>query len=375
MNTSALSGTQKKKQKIHFHFVDSLRGIGAIWVVLYHIYATGKLVDLSNFLPDRLEYIAFKLGNLGVAIFFVLSGFVIAHSLRNAKINPSYVGRFSLRRLLRLSPPYYVAIILALGFALLSSVVKNEPFAPMSQSFSTGRFVAHLFYVHEFFGFKPFDNIYWTLNLEIQFYLVFCALLGLSQWLDKSNRKQLGKAIVFIPAAIFALFYPLGILSDNGLGALFFLPLYYGFLLGIFAYWCWQDNLKPKYFYLYAAILLVGGIVQSSGFTITCIIISTLLLEVGKANRMQDFLNWQPLQFLGRISYSLYLTHNIVVGSVFFLGFKYLTPNLSTEIICLFVAVIASLCFAAIIYELVEKPSIKLSRKVKLIKSTEVVKA
>ncbi|MEO1183425.1 MAG: acyltransferase family protein [Cyanobacteria bacterium J06636_27] len=104
MNTSALSGTQKKKQKIHFHFVDSLRGIGAIWVVLYHIYATGKLVDLSNFLPDRLEYIAFKLGNLGVAIFFVLSGFVIAHSLRNAKINPSYVGRFSLRRLLRLSP-------------------------------------------------------------------------------------------------------------------------------------------------------------------------------------------------------------------------------------------------------------------------------
>lgn len=164
-------------------------------------------------------------------------------------------------------------------------------------------------------------------------------------------------------------------MSDNGLGALFFLPLYYGFLLGIFAYWCWQDNLKPKYFYLYAAILLVGGIVQSSGFTITCIIISTLLLEVGKANRMQDFLNWQPLQFLGRISYSLYLTHNIVVGSVFFLGFKYLTPNLSTEIICLFVAVIASLCFAAIIYELVEKPSIKLSRKVKLIKSTEVVKA
>lgn len=71
------------------------------------------------------------------------------------------------------------------------------------------------------------------------------------------------------------------------------------------------------------------------------------------------------------LSYSLYLTHNIVVGSVFFLGFKFLPANLT----CLSVAVIASLCFAVIIYELVEKPSIKLSRKVKLIKSTEVVKA
>ncbi|MDY6900340.1 MAG: hypothetical protein SWZ49_20030 [Cyanobacteriota bacterium] len=49
------------------------------------------------------------------------------------------------------------------------------------------------------------------------------------------------------------------------------------------------------------------------------------------------------------LSYSLYLTHNIVVGSVFFLGFKFLPANLFTEITYLSVAVIASLCFAVII--------------------------
>ncbi|MGB3642225.1 MAG: acyltransferase [Rivularia sp. (in: cyanobacteria)] len=371
MNISGLSGTSTKKPKIHFHFVDSLRGIGAVWVVLYHISATRRLVELTTILPDWLENIAFKWGSLGVAIFFVLSGFVIAHSLRTAFITPSYVGRFSLRRLIRLSPPYYVAIILALGSALFSSVVKNEAFLPMNQSFSVGRLVAHLFYVQEFLGFKPFDNIYWTLNLEIQFYLIFCTLLGLAQWLNKSNNKW-GKAIVFVPAAILCATYPLGILEDNGLGALFFFPLYYGFLLGIFAYWCWQDKLKSIYFYLYAAILLAGGIAQSSGFTITCVIVSILLLEVGRANQMQHFLNWQPLQFLGRISYSLYLTHNIIVGTVLFLVFKFLKANLVTEITIMVVAIFASLVFGAIMHELVEKPSIKLSRKVKLVKQEAV---
>ncbi|MBV6625384.1 MAG: acyltransferase [Rivularia sp. (in: Bacteria)] len=375
MDASVLSRTSTTKQKIHFNFVDSLRGIGAIWVVLYHIYATKKLVELSTILPNWLENITFKWGSLGVAIFFVLSGFVIAHSLRKATISPLYVGRFSLRRLIRLSPPYYVAMILALGFALFSSMVKNEAFAPMNQSFSTGRFIAHLFYVHEFFGFKPFDNIYWTLNLEIQFYLVFCALLGLAQWLNKSSQKLWGRAIVFVPAAIFAAAYPLGVLPDNGNGALFFFPLYYGFLLGIFAYWCWQDSLKSIYFYLYAAVVLAGGIMQSSGFTVTCVVVSILLLEVGRASKMQDLLNWKALQFLGRISYSLYLTHNVVVGTTLFLGFKLLGTGIVTELICMTVAVFASLVFGTIFCEFVEKPAIKLSRKIKLVKGVEAMKA
>ncbi len=371
MNESAFP-TSVEKKKIHFHFVDGLRGIGATWVMLYHIHASGRLVEISAIAPDWLEKIAFEWGKLGVPIFFVLSGFVIAHSLRKANITPSFVKHFSFRRLIRLTPPYYVAIILTLAFAFFSSLAKNEVFAPSSQAFSTERLVAHLFYAHGFFGFKSFDGIYWTLNLEIQFYLVFCGLLGLAQWLDKSNNR--GKAIVFVSAAILAATYPLGIFQENSLVRLFFFPLYYSFLLGIFTYWCWQDNLKSIYFYLYAAILLAGGIIQSSAFTIASVVVATLLLEVGRANQMQNALNWQPLQFLGRISYSIYLTHNAVVAGSLFLGFKLLKVNLVTEITCTLVAIIASIGFAAIMFELVEKPSIKLSRKVKLVTNAEAVK-
>ncbi len=197
-------------------------------------------------------------------------------------------------------------------------------------------------------------------------------LLGLAQWLDKSDNKK-WENIVFVCVAILAATYPLGIFQENSLDWPLFFPLYYGFLLGIFAYWCSQGKLKSIYFYLYAAILLAGGVAKSSGFTINCVIVSTILLEVGRANRIQDVLNWQPLQFLGRISYSLYLTHNIVINGVLFLGFKLLKVNILVELICFCVAILASLGFAAIMYELAEKPSIKLSRKVKLVKNPETI--
>lgn len=50
MKKSALSTTSVEKSKIHFHFVDSLRGIGATWVMLYHIHASGRLIEVSAIL-------------------------------------------------------------------------------------------------------------------------------------------------------------------------------------------------------------------------------------------------------------------------------------------------------------------------------------
>lgn len=57
----------------------------------------------------------------------------------------------------------------------------------------------------------------------------------------------------------------------------------------------------------------------------------------------------------------MFLTHNIVVGDKLFLGFKFLKVNLVTEITCTVVAIIASIAFAAIMYELIEKLSIQLN--------------
>ena len=106
------------------------------------------------------------------------------------------------------------------------------------------------------------------------------------------------------------------------------LPLLYSFLLGVFAYWTWRENLKPLWFYLYCGILLPAGIINFSGFAITSVIVAILLLEVARANRIQGWLSWGLLQFLGKISYSLYLNHVFIIGAAYFVGFKLLGRNI-----------------------------------------------
>ncbi|NMG07232.1 acyltransferase [Brasilonema sp. UFV-L1] len=369
--SSTTSGAKKTKE--YFYFLDALRGIAALWVVLFHAILDGRLALLTSSLPHWFVTVVFDGGSLGVPIFFVLSGFVIAHSLREAKINLDYFGRFSLRRFARLTPPYYFSIVITLLFALLSSQIKGEAFAPGKEPLSLQRLFAHLFYLQDIFRVPHINEVFWTLCIELQFYLVFCALLGLAQWLNSSWNLRYARAVVFVPATVLATLFPIGVFEDNG-RPFFFLPLWYGFLLGVFAYWSWRDKLKPIFFYFYSALLLTSVVLNYTLFVIGCVITAILLLEVARANRLQVWLKWRWLQFLGQISYSLYLIHVPVYGAVFFVGIKLLNNNAFSQAFCLLLGIIASVGFSALMWQFVEKPSIQLSQKIKLVKNKEVLR-
>jgi peptidoglycan/LPS O-acetylase OafA/YrhL len=352
--------------KIHFYFVDGLRGIAVLWVILFHASLDKRLAVLTSILPDWFVAVVFNWGHFGVPIFFVLSGFVIAHSLRKARINLAYFKRFTLRRLARLTPPYYVSIVVTLGFPLFSWYVKGEAFPPGQEPLFFQKLLAHLFYLQDIFRLGHINEVYWTLCIEIQFYLVFCALLGLAQWLNYSRNLPFSRAVVFVPAALAAALFPLGVFEDTG-RPMIFLPLWYAFLLGVFAYWSWHDKLKPIYFYFYSALLVTAGAINSTTFSIVSVIVAILLLQAGQANCMEVWLKWRWLQFLGKISYSLYLTHTPIYGLLFFLGIRQLKDNALSEVFCLLLGIFVCVGFAALMWQLVEKPSVHLSQKVKLV--------
>ena len=353
--------------KIHFRFVDALRGIAAFWVVLFHAQEGGHIPHLVEVLPSWLVTVVFKWGRLGVPIFFVLSGFVIAHSLRKGTIDLSFFSRFTLRRLCRLSPPYYASIAITVAISLLGAKIRGGSFSIPSGP----AVVAHLLYLQDILGFDPINSIYWTLCLEIQFYLVFCALLVVVQKLD-GNQPQPQRSkrfLVFGIAAAIAALYALGILPET-FGKGWFLPLWHGFLLGVFAYWAWNKEWKASWFYGYAAIVLVGalGHLQSTlaAYQIAFVITATLLLEVGRANRMATLLDWRWLQFLGLVSYSLYLIHNPVSATSFFVTHKFLGSSALGEAIALMATIAVCVIAAYLLWRFCEKPSIKLSQQVKL---------
>src|SRR4051812_27315220 len=104
----AVRPTESRKR---FVFIDALRGIAAIAVMLFHLDANQLLQTLLTSIPVLFATVI-RQGFLGVQIFFVLSGFVVAHTAATDDVNLRYVGRFMLRRSIRLDPTYWAAIVL-----------------------------------------------------------------------------------------------------------------------------------------------------------------------------------------------------------------------------------------------------------------------
>ena len=107
-----------------FEFLDGLRGIAALLVTCLHFYTLIGERSAASF-PQFIDYLL-KNGNYGVQIFFVLSGFVIAYSIRQELITFSFIARFFVRRSIRLDPPYWITLILLTGLILLGPLVFNQ---------------------------------------------------------------------------------------------------------------------------------------------------------------------------------------------------------------------------------------------------------
>jgi peptidoglycan/LPS O-acetylase OafA/YrhL len=76
-------------KRAEFHTLTGLRGLAALWVLVYHYIARNHVPDLKSFIP------LFQTGYLGVDLFFVLSGFVLAHTYRDtASASLSAYGQF-----------------------------------------------------------------------------------------------------------------------------------------------------------------------------------------------------------------------------------------------------------------------------------------
>jgi peptidoglycan/LPS O-acetylase OafA/YrhL len=328
-----------------FTLVDALRGVAALSVVLFHAVEGNHIPALFGAMPAWLQTVL-EHGNCGVAIFYVLSGFVIAHSLRPEGLTAVDVGRFMLRRSLRLDPPYWGAITIAISFSILASAMLKDRTA---DHFTIGQIAAHIFYLQELLKIREINPVFWTLCMEVQFYIVFAAML-----LTKS------RVMLFIAFAI-SLIWPLGLsVAPTGL----FVSLWYGFLVGAGSYLSWKNGNARPWFYLYSAILTSAMIYRSDVFGLTCCGTALLLHSASRLGYIGTSLNWRWIQFLGMISYSLYLIHGPITGAAFRVGFTLTGHSIVLEAIWWAVSLAASIAAAAIFYFIMERPSIKLSKMI-----------
>ena len=228
--------------------IDGLRFIAIMSVVLYHVRgylletvdAQGLAADAKYSLPAR----ALEHGHNGVQLFFVISGFILAlpfasYWLRGTK--PVILKAYFLRRLTRLEPPYVVSMLLffglLVGFVHQKSVVDLAP-----------HLAASILYVHNLvYGEGSAINpVAWSLEVEIQFYILVPLLAKVFAIPDKAKRRAVILGVIMVALLVQAFIRPAAA-PRVSLSVLNYLQFFlFGFLLADIYLVDWQSAPEPS---------------------------------------------------------------------------------------------------------------------------------
>jgi peptidoglycan/LPS O-acetylase OafA/YrhL len=309
------SQTQRPTSKLDF--IQALRGIAALMVVLYH----GSRF-ISPYGTGMGEVLFGPAGVMGVVLFFVVSGFIMVHTTAHADGSSAYVIDFLIKRFSRVWPVYAVA---SLTFVVL--VWHGRHFF---QTPGHARQLLHTLLLIPTgngsapnFGF-PIPAVGWSLNYEIYFYAIF----GLSMLFGRGRWIALG---VWLSVTLLLIPYLHGQVSfdaeteygfNHAYLQLMTSPIIWLFAAGVVVGLVYRSNVEIRNratlkLLLFVAVALVlwqymarfkiGHGVTQCGLTLV-----PLMLVAVLASKRMPLVVPRPLIFLGDISFSLYLWHPLV---------------------------------------------------------------
>lgn len=168
-NETSLSGKRDAK-KVHLAFLDGIRALMAIIVVLEHIYQALKFSADPPVLPKMLWHILamFNVGQAPVVVFICLSGFVLTFPVLKGNFE---LGSFAKKRFQRIYPPYIAGLVFSIVMTLGGHWLQNESITTVV---SAGSLFTHTFLIHNFTKYiTSLNGTHWTVAVEVQIYLLF----------------------------------------------------------------------------------------------------------------------------------------------------------------------------------------------------------
>jgi len=328
-----------------YETLDVWRGLAALWVLLCHsISAEYTHLDFSH-AGFRLLTRFMAHGYLGVPLFFVISGYGISNSLTRHTRTPIL---FFKRRLERIYPPYWIAAlaIAAEIYVIMRLGLQHNASLPSIRHFAMSMTLVHIPNIPEL------NPVYWTLGYEMHFYclcfLLLCATRG--------NYLFLITDLVTV-GVLLTRHYSFDFACWDKVLALrhYWLDFYAGILL--YRMLLHIHNPKRLLYYMVWFVVLIFSnntfplMVRFSAY------FALFLAVLHPLDRSLAGISWvKPLFWLGRISYSLYLTH--VMFGPKLLGFANRHWELTNTLylVLLLLGIAGSILVAWIFYKGCEQP-------------------
>jgi len=333
--------------------MEGLRGLAVFLVFLVHYVSLAD--PWISGLPELSRYasLVHSLGNTGVDLFFVLSGYLIYGSLIKREIS---VGPYLARRIQRIYPAFVAVFVLYVALSLLFPEKSRIPEEPQA---ATVYLVANFLLLPGMLPIEPMITVAWSLSYEFFFYLTVPLLV----YVLKLRRWRPGtRVLLFVCMAAAILSSPESFAGHVRLAM---------FLSGMLVFEATSNfRLPSKLDFAGAmalAVALIGTVAQSefgfagevkfailgASFFVLC---TACFYSEGHISRI---FRWTPLRWLGNISYSYYLIHSVVLQAIALVAPKVISPT-GTEAtvfyLGLFVAFPATVMVSTLLFVMVEKP-------------------
>ena len=298
--------------------IDILRAFACLWVLAHHAYSLYPHTEISDWICSR--------GYLGVNLFLVLSGFCLARPIVQRggwlRAQPSFIS-FMRRRCLRILPPYYAALILAIVFVRFMQ----------EQPVTASDMLAHFFMVQNLSAdwVANINGAFWSLGLEFHYYLVFILIVTcLARY---GTKTMLVAAMALSLAWEVAMAYTVGQDLNWKVGVTHqaLLPgACVGFIIGMYAAELEHDTnwYEIRHRWLLALVGILAAVYAFEmprfeiGQNIACGLAFGMLTLFLARVPAETFLRWKvlvALESIGVFSYSIYLIHQPLVNYSFLL--------------------------------------------------------
>ncbi len=335
IGASAAVKPQRSSNRIES--IHNLRGIASLTVLFDHLVAT-------PYVGAPAAVAAFGiLGNYGVTIFFFISGFVLPYSLQKSKYRIQDFPMFIARRFVRVDPPFFVVVGLTLALNVLLGLLKNTPY-----HIDIIQVLGHFAYIAPLLHKEWLLSVFWTLCTEFQFYITIGLIFPVLQKYPLPIALACALCMwLYIPGYFPAERLPLG--PREIIFA--YLP---SFMVGMATFLYWEKLVKLPTFAAAIAISVVALFFKAP-LDISIVALITILVVM-----YANFYN-PVLDFFGKISYSLYLVHLLVIVTVLPVLHQLDPP----WIVMFVIGAAVSTAAATFIYRFVEGPALAWSKRVR----------
>lgn len=365
------------KDKIYLSNLGGVRFIAAFMVIMSHLELNKSYFNLDNIFQTVKH-----LGSLGVTLFFVLSGFLITYLLikekeKEKKIN---IRNFYIRRVLRIWPLYYFIGILSI-FVFPYIEILNIPNLKLEFDYDNQFFLVIFLFIFllsnllAYIKVVPFAVQTWSIGTEEQFYLLWPILINkvknINQWFVAlilsynlllyvinisffENIKYMGLIKSFIYT------FQLDSLTIGALGAYWFNKK--GRIL---------NNITNNYLAFMTFCVLSFVIMFNYQFpffnvTIYALLFVVLILNLVANKSLSLLLENKVLNYLGKISYGLYMYHQIII--VICINFL-LNKNAFNGLNLFLMSVSLTILVSGLSYKFLEKPFLDKKDKFSIFRS------